>query len=335
MQDKTTVLTHTSEVDAVKVSVIVLTYRQAEVVQACLASFFAQTLSSFQLVVSDDASPDETWSVIETVCQTAPPGIRLSLNRNPRNLGIVGNYNRALALCDGDVIFSAAGDDVSLPHRLHRCVERWLETGQRFDLVATDLVDMAYDGERLGDKPIDTLEHWDWQRWMRERPYHAGASHMVTRRLVELAPMREDAMLEDQCLFFRALLMGGALRVAEPLVLHRRGGVSTQPSPRNYDGKRADILKSARQSMAEFNQYLQDAQRLNAPESLKDFLRRQIDTTAFIQACLGAQGRSESLACLWQYPQVAWRKKLRYGLFVVLSGLYRLGYAIKRFLKGN
>jgi len=91
------------------------------------------------------------------------------------------------------------------------------------DLIATDLSDMSMDGQMLGSKPIDDLQSWTWERWIQRRPYHVGASHMTTRRLLAVRPLNEKAKLEDQCLLFRALLMGGALRLPQMLVRHRRG----------------------------------------------------------------------------------------------------------------
>jgi glycosyltransferase involved in cell wall biosynthesis len=315
------------------VSVIVLTYCQASVVRECLMSLFTQTLMPFQLVVSDDASTDETWSVIESICHDAPKSVKLVLNRNHVNLGIGGNYNKAVSLCDGDLIFSAAGDDVSLPDRLQHCVMLWIQSNRRYDLLATDLIDLSYKGEVLGVKPISELSDWNWQRWMQERPFHAGASHMVTRRLLEVGPLTAGVMLEDQCLLFRAILMGGALRVAKPLVQHRRGGVSTNPSPRDYELKRQDILKSARQSNAEYRQYLCDANALGASSELKDYIQSQIEMSGFIIACLSANGICQRYACLRNFKHVANRKKLRYFLFSTLPWVYRFGYALKRALK--
>lgn len=320
--------------DNVKVSVVLFTYQQEQVVRESLESLINQDYPDLQIVVSDDASTDKTWEIIEQTARQARPNVRLVLNRNETNLGIIGNYNRAVSLCDGDLIFSAAGDDISEVSRVRACVELWQSTGQTADLIATDLSDVAFDGEVLGLKTIDDLQNWDWERWISRRPYHAGASHMVTRRLLSVQPLSAKAKLEDQCLLFRALLMGGALRLPHALVRHRRGGVSNDGEAiKTYASKRSKLIASATQGIHETDHYLSDAQILNAPVRLANYLARLRRDFEFTCRCLEATSIPDRLGLMREYNDISIRTRLRFFLFSTFQKFYSALFTLKAVIK--
>lgn len=326
---------HRTESVKPRVSVILLTYCQSHVVKESLMGFFAQDYNGFQLVISDDASSDETWLVIEEMIAHAPSHIQIRLNRNTSNLGIIGNYMAALQLCDGDLVFSAAGDDIPEPHRISSTVTFWQQCHPTADLIATDLFDMSVEGRILGVKTIDDLQDWDWRRWMHVRPYHAGASHMVTRRLLNLGPLNANARNEDQCLFFRSLLLGGAARLPEPLVRHRRGGVSSAQPTKLYDQKRNDLLHSSQTAIAEYGQNLSDAKAMNAAPELIQHLQTKIETAQYICQCLQPLGHRERMGLLLGTRAVSLRARLRFFVFATFFRTFQLGYFIKKMLKGH
>lgn len=319
-----------------KVSVVLLTYQQERFVRQGLESLLLQDFPNLQIVISDDASTDHTWDVIEQTLQDVPSHARIVLNRNPVNVGLVNNYNRAVSLCDGELIFSAAGDDVSELNRLSACVALWLQTGQTFDLIATDLVDMSLEGLPLGVKAIDDLQTWNWKRWMHQKPYHAGASHMATRRLLFLQPLNPRAAMEDQCLLFRALLMGGALRLPKPLVHHRRGGVSNDGHLINsYAEKRAELLSSADKIIHLMDQYLGDAKKLNAPDQLLHHLTQTRRAAIFSQHCLAEKRFFKRLLLLFEFQDVALRKLVRFLVFSSMKHVYDGMYKVKFFIRSQ
>lgn len=319
--------------DSVKVSVVLFTYQQEQVVRESLESLINQDYPDLQIVVSDDASTDKTWEIIEQTARQVSPNVRLVLNRNEANLGIIGNYNRAVSLCDGDLIFSAAGDDISEVNRVRACVELWQSTGQVADLIATDLTDMAFNGEILGLKTIDDLQAWDWERWMRQRPYHAGASHMTTRRLLSVQPLNAKAKLEDQCLLFRALLMGGALRLPQALVRHRRGGVSNGAIIKTYASKRSMLIASASQGIHETDHYLSDAYILKGPARLVGYLTQLRRDLEFTLRCLQAASIRDRLKLMREYDNVSMRIRLRFFLFSSFKSFYTALFKLKSIIK--
>lgn len=318
-----------------KVSVVLLTYQQEQFVRESLESLINQDWPELQIVVSDDASKDKTWALVQQTSQQAGPHVRIVLNQNNVNIGIIGNYNKAVSLCDGDLIFSAAGDDISESDRVRKCVEFWASTGKKADLIATDLSDMSLDGQILGIKTIDDLQLWTWERWMDQRPYHAGASHMTTRRLLAVQPLNSLAKVEDQCLLFRALLMGGAARLPIALVRHRRGGVSNDcVAIETYNVKRSKLVDSATQGIYETDQYQSDAKILAAPDDILKYLMQLRRTHEFILKCFQVSGNTALLRLACEFNEVPFRKRLRFFMFASMRPFYEFVYRIKSGLRG-
>jgi len=221
----------------VHASVVLLTYNQEVFVQEALQSLLNQDYDDLEIVISDDASKDSTWQLIQQTIAEYTGHKRVILNRNENNLGIVGNYFKAVSRTTGDVIFTAAGDDISLPNRCSACISSWIDKGRVVDLVAADGYDMLATGEVVRTKETDELSQWTFERWTKQRPFVFGASHMMTRRLLMLRALDPKLPVEDQNLVARALLMGGVMRLALPLVKHRRGGFSQTKTKFNYHEK--------------------------------------------------------------------------------------------------
>ena len=98
------------------VSVAMATCNGEAYVGEQLASIAAQVRLPCELVVCDDASDDATVERIEAFAASAPFSVRLE--RNARRLGATANFERALSLCRGDLIFLADQDDVWLPDKV-------------------------------------------------------------------------------------------------------------------------------------------------------------------------------------------------------------------------
>ena len=184
-------------------------------------------------------------------------------------------------------------------------------------------------------KEIDDLRSWSLERWMQKRPYHAGASHMVTRRLLSVQPLNPKAKLEDQCLLFRALLMGGALRLAQPLVRHRRGGVSNADSVKTYENQRNNLIASASQGIHEVDQYLSDALLLGVREEVIVYLRKLRRNFEFTIDCLNSKSLGERFRVILENNDVSFRTRQRFFLFASLRLIYEWVFKLKIYLKSH
>jgi glycosyltransferase involved in cell wall biosynthesis len=115
-----------------RVSIIVPTYNRARLVRA-IDSTLAQTYVNLDVVVVDDGSTDDTWSVLQAY--RADPRIRLI--RLDRNRGVTAAKNAGLAAIEGGTSYAGIldSDDSLMPDAIARLVGVFEATGDRYSQV--------------------------------------------------------------------------------------------------------------------------------------------------------------------------------------------------------
>lgn len=91
-------------------SVALCTYNGETYIREQVESILNQTLPVDEIVVCDDCSTDNTLSIIESLRKGTNADIRI--HRNETNLGVCANFQKAVNLCKGDIIFLSDQDDV-------------------------------------------------------------------------------------------------------------------------------------------------------------------------------------------------------------------------------
>ena len=88
-------------------------------VAEAIESILNQTFTNFELIISDNASTDQT----QQICQYyASKDNRVRYYRNQKNMGAPRNYNRVFELSNGKYFKWAAYDDVLHPEYLRKCI---------------------------------------------------------------------------------------------------------------------------------------------------------------------------------------------------------------------
>ena len=82
--------------DSPIVSVCIPTYNRAPLLAQAIQSVLGQTLQDFELLISDNASTDDTEAVVRSFDDP-----RIRYVRNEINLGGRANYDRCLQLASG------------------------------------------------------------------------------------------------------------------------------------------------------------------------------------------------------------------------------------------
>jgi len=90
------------------VSVGIPTYNRAASVERAVRSVLAQTHANVEVVVSDDASPDDTAERLERLARDDP---RVRFERNDRNLGHEGNFKQVMERSSGEYFMWLSDDD--------------------------------------------------------------------------------------------------------------------------------------------------------------------------------------------------------------------------------
>ncbi|MEY4086547.1 MAG: hypothetical protein RLZZ405_735 [Verrucomicrobiota bacterium] len=218
------------------VSVVLITYRQERYVAAALLAALNQDLPAYELVIADDASPDGTVAVIESVLAANPrPHVAVRLLKHARNLGLVNNFNAALAAATGDIFVLMAGDDVSHPSRARVMAEAFAGNPRlRAVNCATRLIDE--EGAPLPASPpsrrSQVFEYGRGRDHIYANAPVTGASATYHRSIRDVfGPLSPLAGAEDADSFFRALLLGCVLYHGEVLVDYRMHGANVS----NFD----------------------------------------------------------------------------------------------------
>ena len=91
------------------VSICVPTYNGDKYLLECLESCVNQSFKDYEIIICDDASSDNTISIIESY---AVKNSFIKFTKNEKKLGLVGNWNKCLELSSGDWIKFVFQDDV-------------------------------------------------------------------------------------------------------------------------------------------------------------------------------------------------------------------------------
>lgn len=127
------------------VSVLMATYGRAALLPRAVASVMAQTWSDFELIVVDDASPDETPAVLARLAEP-----RLMALRQATNMGAAAARNSAAAHARGRLLVILDDDDRVEPEFLAVVVEAFRTAGSSvgFGWTWKRRVELTADGER-------------------------------------------------------------------------------------------------------------------------------------------------------------------------------------------
>ena len=98
------------------VSVVVPCYNLERYIGDCISSLCRQVTDfSFEVIVCDDASTDNSYSVAKALQEQFP---NLRVSRNQANQGLVKTMGRLFSECKGELIAYVDGDDLALPGKL-------------------------------------------------------------------------------------------------------------------------------------------------------------------------------------------------------------------------
>ncbi|WEX08175.1 glycosyltransferase family 2 protein [Chelativorans sp. AA-79] len=210
------------------VSVIMANYRSAEHLPAALDSVLAQTVRDLEVIVSDDASPDESADVVRRYMERDP---RVQLITTDKNSGPASARNRALEAARGVWIAIVDSDDIIHPERFEMLIAAATQLGA--DGIADDLLffsDAGPGGTLLGETAKAGPQQITPARFIRSNTSGNGLPPLgYVKPLLKrekLAGLRYDEAVrigEDYDFLLRFLLAGGRFFITpELLYLYRR-----------------------------------------------------------------------------------------------------------------
>lgn len=194
-------------------------------IREAIDSLLAQTFESFELIICDNASTDDT----ESICRDyAAKDSRVRYFRNEQNIGPAGNYNKCFNLSRGEYFRWHAHDDLAAPTYLTRCVKA---------LDADSSIVVAYPSTIIVDDTGQQICEYDFRPRTDAASVSARFEELVMinhkeHRAVEIfGLMRSSALLQtplqgayargDSVLLVRMALLGRFVELPEKLFLSR------------------------------------------------------------------------------------------------------------------
>ena len=204
-----------------RVTVGIPTFNRSDWLRDTIESVLAQTFTGFRLVVSDNASGDDTPDVVRSFGDE-----RIEYVRSERNIGRIGNFNRLIALADTEFLVLLPDDDVLYPGHLEAAVdllERFEAVGlahSAFDLIdaQSQVIRRVNPLETCSPVTIETralaLERLMASAW----PICFSSVVYRTKAIVEAGGMREeDEPWGDLQMWMRIALNWDFGYIAKPL----------------------------------------------------------------------------------------------------------------------
>ncbi len=201
------------------ISVIIPAWKAGGFIARATESALASSGVTVEVVVVDDASPDDTFSALQAL---AAKDKRIVIDRLPVNGGPSAARNRAIELASGRFIAVLDADDAMTPDRLARLVA--IATERNADIVVDNMIEVDAAGATLGDgrflKSPDFAAAGDinLQTWIAfNQPMKSGdclgyLKPLIRRAALDRLDVRYDTTLRNSEDYYLVadLLAGGA-----------------------------------------------------------------------------------------------------------------------------
>ena len=130
-----------------KISVIMGIFNCSQTLSDAIESIISQTYSNWELIMCDDASTDDTYTIAKRYAERYPD--RIILIANDTNQRLAKSLNNCLRYATGEYIARMDGDDISVSTRFEEQMN-FLEEHPEYDLVGTQMISF----DETGDKGI-------------------------------------------------------------------------------------------------------------------------------------------------------------------------------------
>lgn len=129
------------------VSILVVTYNQADYIEKCLDSLSEQNCDfQYEIIVCDDHSTDKTFEKCEAIAKLSP---RVKVHRQDENVGVNQNLAFGLEQCQGQYIAFCDGDDYWTHPKKLQMMSYFLENDDTCSITYSDFGKMNDQSEIL------------------------------------------------------------------------------------------------------------------------------------------------------------------------------------------
>lgn len=212
------------------VSIVVITYNSVKFILETLESAKLQTYENLELIVSDDASSDDTRTIVgDWISQNQDRFVKVRMVTTDHNQGTSKNLIRGIGSSHGEWIKIIAGDDILMPDCIADSLSFAVAGNCQFvtarmiyfnEAGILDRSDLRPEQRRFFSKDIPGK----LKSYIRNPVFLNIPSMFFSRDLYEKADGYDDEffLLEDQPFIFRVLMKGFDIQYLDkPTVKYR------------------------------------------------------------------------------------------------------------------
>ena len=250
------------------VSVVLCTYNGAKFLAAQIESIFRQTYHPLELIISDDASVDNTLQVLKNY--ENHPAINIFYQRE--NIGLTKNFAFAAGQAKGELISFSDQDDIWIENK----IEKLVAAIGNSPLVYSDslLVDEAGNiiNKRLSD--LKRMYSGDDSRGYILYSCVWGHGMMITKKLLERSMPMPAEVHHDIWIVYQAFLNGGIKYIDEVLTYYRQHSDSaSQTLPEKNSRRIKDDRYTAYKKKLRWIELMQQHERLEFQPFYQDLYK--------------------------------------------------------------
>jgi glycosyltransferase involved in cell wall biosynthesis len=231
------------------VSIIVPMYNHVRYIENALESFASEGYPNLEVIILDDGSKDDSFSVAETWVKNHPNTFKNIVLERQTNQGITKTLNTLVKLSSGSYITMVASDDKLLPGGIQDRIAAlnnrpdWLSVFGNCIIVDSENVIKATNGlKKLGNSNYQALLN-----------DHLRAKELILRWSVP-GPVLYDTELffEDRDFYLRLLAKNALGFINIPVAAYRLHGENTILDKRRIAQVYQTILKSEEKNLSQF-----------------------------------------------------------------------------------
>ncbi|WP_295674744.1 glycosyltransferase family 2 protein [uncultured Mucilaginibacter sp.] len=216
--------------EAPLVSIALCTYNGSEFLSLQLDGLVNQSYKNIEIVVVDDCSTDDTFAILEDYARQYP---QFKIHRNQQNLGFAGNFEKAVKLCEGELIALCDQDDLWDVKKIALQVDAIKDNV----LIYHDSEFIHHDGTSINKKMSDLMNLYRGDDPIAILFFNCVSGHtiLMKKTLIDAALPLRKGYFHDWWLAYVATNIGTIDFIPQCLVKYRQ-----------HDQSETNILKMAR-----------------------------------------------------------------------------------------
>ncbi len=285
-----------------KCSVALSTYNGSAFLRKQLDSIVFQSRQADEIVISDDASSDDTLEIIQ-LYRAAHPHIEWKLFSSEQNQGFKKSFRWAMMNCSGELIFLCDQDDIWAENKIERTEKIFADHPQMLSLISDfktiDAQDRLLNPQTGGENiwVTDRVFYADkkpakiWLREMLGRNQGQGCAMALRREVVQEYLQMDIEWTHDWILNLIAAMHGGLYYTDECLFRYRLHGLNVIGMAQGeHAQRRIPLLRKPYEFALAFKySFLQGDLEL----CRRDLLTVSMDKYEYVFHCIACTGEEE------------------------------------------